>query len=189
VNCFNGGVHRRGILIVCLVAVVAALAGCGSSGKQAEQQQTTTGSANKPAKTTTAPPGAGERCLPVSSQLLSRIQSHVVLDGGKLNNPKAVASPEVPGLYFISAHVTGGGAGNKMVATWATQNLDGHGRIFAVDDSAALVSTYGSIYSTGILAGINSEGAFKSRVCSFGKDAPKGGPAPESGGPGGNPAG
>jgi len=167
---------------------VVALAGCGSSGKQA--QSTTTGSANSSANGSgqKAPPaGAGERCLAVSSQLLSRIQAHVVLEGGKLNHPQAVASPEVPGLYFVSAHVVGGGAGSKMVATWATKDLAGHARIFSVDDAAALVSTYGSIYSTGLLAGIHSEGAFKSRVCSYGKGAPQGNPAPQSGGPGGNP--
>src|SRR5262249_16708922 len=157
------------------------LAGCGSSGKQA-QSTTTTGTAKSSGQK--APPaGAGERCLTVSPELLSRIQSRVVLEGGKLKHPQAVASPEVPGLYFASAHVVGGGAGSNMVATWATKDPAGHGRIFAVDDAAALVSTYGSIYSTGLLAGIHSEGAFKSRVCSYGKGAPQGNPAPQSGGP------
>jgi hypothetical protein len=185
-------VHRRGTLVLSSLAVVTALvlAGCGGGGNSGgggggqAQQQTTTGSAADAAK---APAGAGVRCLTVSPGLVSRIESHVVLGGGKLRNPRAVASPDVPGLYFVSAHVVGGGAGKTMVATWATKNLAGRGRIFAVDDSAALVSTYGSIYSTGILAGINSDGAFKSRVCSFGKNAPHGGPAPQSGGPAGNP--
>lgn len=177
---------RRTTVVASLLAALVALAvlaGCGSDSQSAEQQtQTKSGGTTKTATPPAqAPAGAGKRCLVVSDGLVSRIQSHVVLEGGHLRHVRAVASPEVPGLYFISAHVVGGGAGKKMVATWASQSLKGDQRILAVDDSAALVSTFGSIYSSSITAGIKTAGAFKSRVCAFGPGAPHGGPAPPSG--------
>ena len=178
--------------IVLTAALVAGGCGGGSSKSSAPPAASTQAPATTaPPAATTAPapaPSASPRntCLDVPAPLMRRLQSHVVLTGGRLSHVQAVTTKAFPGIYFISARVDGGGAKN-LVATWATQRLGGNAPVYAVDGNAALVSLYGGVRAKIPELHATVPGAYKSRVCAAGPDAPQGEDAPIGGG-GGAPA-
>jgi hypothetical protein len=177
---------RIGAAAVVLAAALAA-AGCGSSSKTAAPAQTTTATAAKPkaAPAATAPSSDGTaaagKCVPVPGSLLHRIESGMILDGAKLHDAQAVASPAIPDLWFVTARVKGGGAGDKL-ATWAANGLTGKGQIYALDSFAALISSFGSAVSKSVTLTTHTPAAYRSRVCVAGPGAPRGLTAPFGGG-------
>jgi hypothetical protein len=168
-----------------LLLLALGLAGCGSSSNGSASPPTTTSNAapaaQKPHRHTSALPAARKGCLPVSTQLVARIRRNIVLDGAKLANVRAVASSLDPGLYYVSARVSGGGAPRRAVATWATQSLAGRKPIYALDAFAALVSQFGGGVSANPDYVVSAPGAYRSRVCAGGKGVSKGQTAPASG--------
>ena len=105
----------------------------------------------------------------------------IVLQGGQLSHVQAVTAKAFRGMYFVSARVDGGGAVDE-VATWVTPRLEGTGPVYAVDATAALVSSFGAAVGKSLNLGADAPGAYKSRVCAVGPTAPPGKTAPVSGG-------
>jgi hypothetical protein len=174
--------------IVLAAGLFAAGCGGGSSKSSAPPPASTQAPATTapPAATTTAPAPAGNAspkntCLDVPGQLVRRLQSNIVLSGGRLTHLQAVTTAAFPGIYFVSALVNGGGA-KQQVATWATQRLGGNAPVWAVDGTAALVSLYGGVRGKIPELHANVPGAYKSRVCAAGPGAPHGVDAPPGGG-------
>jgi hypothetical protein len=169
---------------VIVAAVMLAAAGCGSSSDSAEppatQTRTTTA---KPAEPAPAPkPSATSgKCVSAPGTLIDRISRNVVLDGAQLVEAEAVASPAIPGIWFVTARVRGGGAANKL-ATWMTASLESVSPIYAVDGFAALISTYGGAVGKSAGLTVDAPGVYRSRVCVAGPNAPHGVTAPLGGG-------
>jgi hypothetical protein len=169
------------------LAAALLVAGCGGSASKS--------SAPPPAASTQAPSattapstsipaasaGPKNTCLDVPPQLVRKLQTHLVLSGGRLTHLQAVTTSAFPGIYFVSARVDGGGA-KHMVATWATQRLAGGAPVWAVDGTAALISLYGGARAKIPDLHADGPGAYKSRVCSAGPSAPHGVDAPIAGG-------
>jgi hypothetical protein len=114
---------------------------------------------------------------------MRKIQNNVVLSGGRLSHVQAVTTKAFPGIYFISARVDGGGA-KHLLATWATQRLAGNAPVYSVDGTAALISLYGGVRAKIPELHAAVPGAYKSRVCAAGPNAPQGEDAPIGGGGG-----
>ena len=121
--------------------------------------------------------GAKDTCLEVPASLVRRLQTHLVLTGGKVSHVKAVTSRKLPWIYFVSGRVDGGGL-KRLLATWATPRLGGNAPVYAVDASAALVSLYGGALGKSASLTVGAPGAYKSRVCVAGPGAPRGSNAP-----------
>jgi hypothetical protein len=167
-----------------VLAVALGAAGCGNSDKSSAPPA-------KPAAKPTAaksspvpavkPTAGGAKCTAPPQALLARIRKHILLDGAKVTDGEAVESPAVPGLWFVTARVSGPSA-PPDIATWMTQNFDGSGPIYSVDSSAALVSTYGAAVGKSVGLTVDAPGVYRSRVCVAGPGASRGETAPVSGG-------
>jgi len=191
--------RRRSIAAAAVAVALAAVvsAGCGGSNSNSAQgtaasTPTTTTKSSAPAKKQSSAKAkkvalTSLTCISAPASVSERILKTVVLSGAKLDHVRAVESPDVPGYYFVSSHVRGGGAGPHALATWAERGLDGHGVVYAVDSFAALISLDGNASQVDLALDIHTPGAYKSRICSFGPGAPRGLPAPLTSGPG-NPA-
>ncbi|MFN2629427.1 MAG: hypothetical protein ABR569_12445 [Gaiellaceae bacterium] len=164
------------------VVLAAALlsAGCGGSKQSAPRDTapTTTAATIAPSRSASGP---FNTCLDVPTRLAAEIRTGILLDGGKLSHIKAVTSKAFRGMYFVSARVDGGGA-VADVATWVTPQLKGSGPVYAVDSTAALISSFGAAIGKSLHLGANAPGAYRSRVCAVGPKAPHGQTAPVSGG-------
>jgi hypothetical protein len=165
-----------------LVAAALFVAGCGGGSKSSAPPAPTQAPAKTaPAVTRPAPvAGAKDTCLEVPASLVRRLQTHLVLMGGKLSNVKAVTSRKLPWIYFVSGRVDGGGL-KRLLATWATPRLGGNAPVYSVDASAALVSLYGGAMGKSMRLTVTAPGAYKSRVCVAGPGAPHGSNAPVGG--------
>jgi hypothetical protein len=176
-----------------LAAAALVTAGCGGaspSSAPAAASSTPKTSAKEAKTAANAAPkakAASLACITAPTSVSKKILHTVILQGAKLDHVRAVASPDLPGYYFVSSHVSGGGAGPHALATWAERGLDGHGIVYAVDSFAALISLDGNASQVDLALDIHTPGAYKSRVCSYGPGAPHGTPAPPTSGPG-NPA-
>jgi hypothetical protein len=166
-----GGVKVAATTTVLVAAIFAA--GCGGGSKQAAT----------PAPATTAPATSSGpvKCFDAPAALIRKLEAHMVLAGATLTHVKTVAAPAYPGFYFVSGRITGGGAGQR-VATWATPKLAGIGPVYAIDDSAALVSTYAGATGKSAYLTVDAPGVYKSRVCSGGQGVAPGQNAPPPGG-------
>jgi hypothetical protein len=167
-----------------VLALVAA--GCGSGSKTAAPPPATTQPPPQAKTTTTTPAapasGASASCRDAPASLMRRIQTHFVLEGGTLSHAQIVPAIVLPGIYFVSARIDGGGTSDK-IATWATERLGSTGPVYAVDTWAALVSTYVAASQRNPDLTVHDPGAYKSRLCVGGPSAPKGNDAPASGRP------
>jgi hypothetical protein len=170
-----GHVSRAATAIV--LTAVLLVAGCGGK-KHAASAPT-----GRSATTGATPAGRGpfDTCLAAPAQLVAKIRRGIVLDGGKLSHVQAVTAKAFPGMYFVSARVDGGGVTDE-VATWATPKLQGTGPIYAIDTSAALISSFGPGVGKSLHLKADAPGVQKSRVCAVGPKAPPGVTAPISGG-------
>jgi hypothetical protein len=164
--------------------LAAAAAGCGSSNTAAPP--TTTAAAAPAATTTTPQPATSNACVPVPAALDKRIIAHVILMHAHFDKTKAARAATVPGYFYVSGLVSGGGA-KHMLATWVTHGLEGKREIYSVDANAALISQYGASTGASLELGVDAPGSFRSRTCVAGPKASPGIPAPSSGG--GAPAG
>lgn len=186
---------RARLLAAGLATLAAAgLAGCGGGGTATPKTTHAPTTAAPPAATKTAPhatpsgtaaAGAGA-CLVVKSALDKAILRNVVLSGARFEKVRA-ARAAVPGFYYVTGSMSGAGT-KHLLATWATQGLNGHQPIYAVDANAALVSAYGASTQLTLDLSITAPGAHHSRICVAGKGASAGLPAPV-GGTHGAPAG
>jgi len=113
---------------------------------------------------------------------MRRIKKHFILEGGTLSNAQIVPGNVLPGIYFVSARVDGGGTSDK-VATWATQQLGAAGEVYAVDTWAALITTYVAAGQKNPDLSVSDPAAYKSRICVDGPKVAKGNDAPLSGKP------
>lgn len=182
--------RARGIAAVATAALAAATAaGCGSSHASSASAPSSPGTTQTKAaapggaKQQTAPAGISDtlHCVDVPHALARRILHGVLLDGARLNRVEAVASPKARGYYFVSSTVSGGGASNKSLATWAASGLASADHVYAVDAFAALISTYGDAAEVDPDLNIHERAAYQSRICAGGPHATHGAPAPQSG--------
>jgi hypothetical protein len=178
---------RRVKIAALATVIVAALlaAGCGGSKQAAPAASTQAPPPAKTPGTTTAATPSVLRCQSAPASLLRRIETHVVLAGSKLSNAEVVPARVVPGTYFVSARVDGGGAKNMLV-TWATEHLGTSGQVYAVDSGAALISSYVAAGQKNPDLSVSDPGAYKSRVCVAGPRASHGSDAPLSSKPASN---
>jgi hypothetical protein len=182
--CFNFRVTTFASATFAVFALVAA--GCGGSSTSADPPPATTHApppAKTPATTTTATASGGSAsCRDAPATLMRRIHTHFVLEGGTLSHAQIVPAIALPGIYFVSARIDGGGTRDK-IGTWATERLGATGPVYAVDSWAALVSTYVAASQRNLDLSVHDPGAYKSRVCVGGPNVPKGNDAAPSGRP------
>ena len=148
---------RRALVLVVATALLAGCGGSGGGGKQAATATTAT--------KTVLPAPLGNGCVSVPPKLLALITKNLTLSGAKLTEPRAVASPEVHGVWFVSAAVHGGGAGPHAVATWATKSITGGKAVFAVDDLAKTISAFVGGDHLNPQLDLSVRGARQSRAC------------------------
>lgn len=183
---------KRAALLPVLLVLLLPLGGCGGGSSPSAGDVTTAGARTTGSRTVaTTPGGVGKptesnttTCIAASPELRQRIAKGVILSGARLAKVEAVGAGGIPGGYFVSATVRGGGSPGK-VATWFVHGLGGSGAVLAVDDLAATISTFGSSVSSNPAINATTRGAYRSRVCSGGPNVSPGQTAPPGGGRGG----
>jgi len=179
----GGRTGSRLALLPVALLVGALAAGCGGA-RSSTATRAHTSSKPKPSSEVAARKvtgeAAGHGCLPVPSALAHAILAHVVLEQARLTKIRAATDDETPGYYYVSGTLSGSGA-RDLLATWATHDLGGGKPIYSVDANAAMVSQYGASTNLSLSLDIAAPGAYRSRVCVAGKNAPPGAPAPQGG--------
>ena len=106
------------VLAVCALVVAA----CASGG----------------ATPATAPPATPSRCETPSADLISLIEDRLTVNGGgRLLYAQAVRAGDYDKVWMVAGELDGAGmTGLGEIALWATNRIDGSGRVLAVDPLA-----------------------------------------------------
>ena len=112
-----------------------------------------------------APAPLPAACLTPSRQLIENIASGLNVDGGgSLSDSGATKSGSHANAFFVAARINGPGMGGDM-GVWATNQLDGSGMIFSVDNMAQAFSVFPDGGRTQAAFSMADPGARQSRDC------------------------
>jgi hypothetical protein len=108
------------------------------------------------------------RCLAVSEDTLSWIESGLTDDNITLQNAQAVRSDDFEKVYFVSADLQGPGLeGAEDIATFAANNIDGSGLVLSVNAVAKEFTDWfhGDREGAQFHVTMSDDGARESRNC------------------------
>jgi hypothetical protein len=110
----------------------------------------------------TACGGAEPTCQDAGTKLHETIAAGAKLDGLEITSGKTLESTDDKGTYVVAAKAAVG-SGKDRVGVWTTSNLDGEGAVYAVDDVAVEVTSFGESakVESGIAAGDEIVGKVK----------------------------
>jgi hypothetical protein len=105
-----------------------------------------------------------ERCVAVSSDLMTPLGNGMKNMDVRVRNGQAVESEDHDDVYFVSAELFGGGVEDGTIGTWATTSLGGAEAIWTVDDVS---KEHSGLRDGGEVAGVamTDDGAQESRDC------------------------
>jgi hypothetical protein len=110
----------------------------------------------------TACGGPAPTCQDAGGKLLDTIAAGAKLDGLGIASGQVLESADAKGTYVVAAKASVAG-GAARVGVWTTSNLDGEGAVYAVDDVAKEVTSFGDSaqVESGVTAGDEAVGKVK----------------------------
>ena len=136
---------RRGALLVALLATTLAVSAASAGAR----------------------PAAATRCLKVPAPLTTLLRSSLAFSaGGQLFYARAVKSPKVAHLYFLSAQIRSTQLGKKRpVGTWAVDKLDATATASPLNATAKAYSDLAAPDPGTVKVTMASSGALASQKC------------------------
>jgi hypothetical protein len=146
--------------LVALAFIALLLAACGTETTDSDNR-------TESPQATGPPTTVLGRCEKVSNAVLNAIaEGLTVTGGGTLRNGYAVKSDDFNKVYMVAADIQGSDMeGNGEIGVWATNSLDGHGSIFAVDGFAKEFSDWGHGDTTDANITASSDGVAEAKEC------------------------
>jgi hypothetical protein len=111
--------------------------------------------------------GGALRCLVAPAPLMQILRASLSFsDGGRLAAPRAVKSPSLQGVYFLSAQIRAAQLGQRRpIATWVVDRLDAKATASPLNAAAKAYSDLATPDSGTVRLTMRSPGALASQKC------------------------